>query len=126
MFVQHKDSSNDVAGIWVGSKSDQPVCVVPMRVVFPGDGVSYSMLPQDRHVGADTSTAVATVTLPAPDSINDGHRVTIEDHGGNAGVNGVTIATPGAETTEVASIAANNGIAHLMWDATNGNWKDVG
>lgn len=126
IYVQHDPDSSKILGIWGGNKSDVRKCFLPLAVKFPGDGQSYTVKPEDKHVGADTTTSVVTITLPDPDDIQDGHEVVIEDHGGNATANAITIATPGAETTEVASIAANDGIARLMWDAVNTNWKDVG
>lgn len=125
IFIQHDPDSNKIFGIWAGNKNDNRRCVQPLKVSFPGDGNNYQVLPEDRHVGMDTTTSIATATLPSPDDINDGHLVAIEDHGGNATSNNITIATPGSETVETSTISANDGLVKLMWDAANTNWKDV-
>lgn len=132
LYVQQDSAEDKIRGVWGGDKNGLAKVIQPMKVVFPGDGEDYSMKPTDRHVGADTTTSGATITLPAVTNsdgnpeIEDGHRVTIEDHGGNATNNNITIETPDSETVETGSISTNDGIVHLMWDKENTNWKDVG
>lgn len=123
LFLRHTPNGNDVRGVFAGSKDNTPNCIVNLNVVHVS--ASYLMDVDDRYVGADTSVAALSVTLPTPIQINDGHQVIIKDEGGNAGVLNITISTPGAETTDVAAINTNGGIARLMWDKENSNWIEI-
>lgn len=125
IYVQHDPDSNHIDGIWFGDKATFAKVIAARKQVRPGNGVSYAMNYIDGYVGADTNGGVATITLPSTDKLNNGHVVIIKDEGGLAGTNNITIDTPGTETTDVASIATNGGIARLLWDFENQNWIDV-
>jgi len=125
LHIQHAPGSANIEGIWAGNKVDEARVIVSYKVVHAGDGNDHTILPEERYTGMDSNSAPVTATLPDPSKINDGHEVLIDDEGGLAGTNAITIATPGAETTEVASIGTNDGKAKLMWDETNSNWVDV-
>lgn len=69
----------------------------------------------------DTSGAAVTVTL-ASAMVADGAHVTVNDEGGSAGTNAVTLATEGSETIDGAtsqSIGSNYGTLSLYSDGTN-------
>lgn len=125
MHVQHDPDSNRIHGIWAGSKNDERKCIIPHKLEYPGDGNNYQMLPEDKYVGPDTTTSAATITLPDVSLIEDGHEVIIEDEGGNASGNNITVATEGSETADTTTISTNNGLVRYMWDKENTNWKDV-
>lgn len=125
VHIQHDPNSNRIHGIWAGSKNDERKCVIPKKLAYPGDGNDYQMLPEDKYAGADTTSSVATITLPDVSLIEDGHEVIVEDDGGNAGANAITVATEGSESADTTSISTNGGKIHYMWDKANSNWKDV-
>ena len=69
----------------------------------------------------DTGGAAVSVTL-ASAMVAEGAHVTVNDEGGNAALNAITIATEGAETIDGAtsqSIASNYGTLSLYSDGTN-------
>lgn len=125
VYLQHDPSGNKIFGFWAGTKNDERRCVVPHKLTYPGDGNNHTVKPEEKYVGPNTTSSVATITMPDPADINDGHELIIEDDGGNAGTNNITVATPGSETIDTASISTNGGKVHYMWDEANSNWKDV-
>lgn len=133
LHVQHEKGKNNnkVLALWGASKDDLRRVIVNKAVVFPGDGEDYDMNPEDRHVGADTSSSAATISMPPVEDddgnqwIEDGHRVTVEDHGGNATNNNITVDTPDDASIETSTISTNDVKVDYMYDAANDNWKDV-
>lgn len=128
IHIQHAPDSAHIEGIWAGSKVDEAKCVIPHKVTHVADGEDHTILPEERYVGMDTNASTAQATLPNPDNINDGHIVTIDDEGGNAGTNNITVATPGSETVEgsaTGTISTNDATTDYMWDAANTNWVNV-
>lgn len=128
MFIQHASDSARILGIWAGSKNDHRKCVTPLAVQHPGDGNDYAMKAQDSYVGADTSSGTATITTPPTDDIPDGHKITIDDEGGNANGNNITVDTPGDEHIEgsdTLTISTNDATTVLQWDKANTNWVQV-
>lgn len=70
----------------------------------------YDALVDDVIVGVDTTSAVVTVNLPLAASVPEGKMITIQDEGGNAGANAITVAKTGSDTLAGAStIGANYG-----------------
>lgn len=128
IFLQHAAGSSKLLGIWVGNKSDKRKCAVPHAVQHPGDGNDYVMQPEDKYVGLDTTSGTAQVTLPDPSDIEDGHEVIIDDEGGNANGNNITVATPGDEHIEgsdTATISTNDATTRYVWDEAGANWVQV-
>lgn len=125
VHIQHDPDSNKIFGIWAGSKNDERKCLVPQKLVYPGDGNDYSMKPEDKYVGGDTNASIATITLPDVSLIEDGHECMVEDEGGNATNNNITVATNGSETADTTTIGTNGQLVRYMWDKANNNWKDV-
>lgn len=126
IFIQHDPDSEKILGVWAGNKNDQRRVVQPLAVRHKT--AAYQILAEDKYVGGDSSGGAFTLTLPDPADINDGHSVIIDDEGGAAGTNAITIATPGSETVEGAasgSIATNGARQVLVWDEANTNWVDV-
>lgn len=72
-------------------------------------------------VGVDSSTYAITVTLQSS-SVANGKIYIINDEGGNAGANNITIATEGSETIDgnaTATISSNHGTLRVYSDGTN-------
>lgn len=128
LYVQHASGTDKILALWTGDKSDNKKVLVNRGFQLPGDGNDYDMQPEDRYVGADTTTSGATITTPSVDNIANGHEIVIEDHGGNATSNNITVDTPGDEHidgADTASITTNDGILKLIWDAENSNWRSI-
>jgi len=72
-------------------------------------------------IGVDTSSSAVTITLATADC-KAGKVVIINDEGGNAGTNNITVATEGSETIDgsaTATISSNNGTLRLYSDGSN-------
>lgn len=105
LLIELQQASNRVAGDYAAiDDGDSPYDVTTQRLI-----------------GVDTSSAVATVNLPASDSLTPGTIVTVNDEGGNAATNNITIAPDGTDTIDGAAssvaISADNGTVKLY---TNG------
>jgi len=82
---------------------------------------NYTTTKNDFIIGVDTSSAAVTITLSS-DSVEAGRVVIINDEGGNAGSNNITIATEGSETIDgsaTATISTNNASLRLYSNGTN-------
>ena len=77
----------------------------------------YDALATDGVIGVDTTSAVATVNLPLAASVPKGKRITVQDVGGDASSNAITIAASGADTLNgVSSISTDYGRAEAISD----------
>lgn len=128
VYIQHDPDSLKVLGIWVGNKGDHRKCVQNQAVQHAGDGNDLVMKPEDKYAGMDTSTSPAQTTFPPVDDIEDGHEIIVDDEGGNATNNAITLATPDDATIEgsaTGTIGTNDGKRRFMYDEANDNWVNV-
>lgn len=75
----------------------------------------------DYIIGVDTTSAAVTVTIPTA-LMEDGRVLIINDEGGNAGTNNITVATGGSEKVDGAatgSITTDYGTLALYSDGSN-------
>ena len=82
--------------------------------------VSYATL-GETIVGVDTTGAIATITLATAD-VKAGHTVVINDEGGAAATNNITLATEGSEKIDgsaTATISTNSASLRLYCDGTD-------
>ena len=59
---------------------------------------NYTLSKNDRIVGFDTTGGAVTATLPSAGAVRKGQIYFINDEGGNAATNPITVATEGTET----------------------------
>ena len=82
---------------------------------------NYTASASDFIIGVDTSSSAVTITLPSS-AVSAGKIYIINDEGGNAGTNNITVATEGSETIDgsaSATISSNNGTLRLYSDGSN-------
>jgi len=82
---------------------------------------NYTVKDEDFLIGVDTSSSAVTVTIPTA-LLEKGRLVIINDEGGNAATNNITIATGGSETIDgsaTATISTNNATLALYSDGSN-------
>ena len=80
-----------------------------------------SVTDTDYIIGVDTSSAAVTVTIPSG-QVSAGRVIIINDEGGSAGTNNITVATGGSETVDgsaTGTISSNNGTLALYSDGSN-------
>lgn len=93
-----------------------------LKRVATGDGNDYTVKDNDYLVGADTNDSALTVTIPSSLIAKEGRVIIVNDEGGNAGTNAITIATEGSEDIDGSSsttIGTNNGTLALYSDGSN-------
>lgn len=86
-----------------------------------GNGDDYTATKNDYIIGADTNDSTLTVTLPSNANV-DGKFYVVNDEGGNAGTNAITINTEGDENIDGGSsitISSNNGSVQIYSDGSN-------
>lgn len=82
---------------------------------------AYTTTANDFIVGVDTTGGAVTITLGSA-AVAAGKVVIINDEGGNAGINNITIATEGSETIDgsaTTTISTDNATVRLYSDGTN-------
>ena len=82
---------------------------------------NYTATTSDFIIGVDTSSSAVTVTLDS-DLVSEGRVIIINDEGGNAGTNNITVATEGSEKIDgnaTATISTDNASLRLYSDGTN-------
>lgn len=87
-----------------------------------GDGSDYTVKDNDYMVGADTNDSALTVTIPSSVIAQEGRVIIVNDEGGNAGTNNITVATEGSENIDGSSsgsISTNYGTLALYSDGSN-------
>jgi len=80
---------------------------------------TYTILVTDYYIGADTTSNVITLTLPAAATAGSGKTYVVKDEGGNSAVNGITIDGAGSETIDgvaSTSIVSPYGALNLYTD----------
>lgn len=85
-----------------------------------GDGNDYTTKLDDEIVGADTSTSGLTVTLASAHEAGD--KIVVNDEGGNANNNNITVATEGSENIDgssTATISSADGSLRLYFNGSN-------
>jgi len=83
---------------------------------------AYTALKRDVIIGADTTGGILTITLPSAQTVK-GKIYIINDEGGAAATNTITIATEGSETIDgsaTATIVADD--ASLRLYSNGSNW----
>lgn len=65
--------------------------VAPTYVAIDDNDTPYSPATGVNLIGVDTTTAVVTVVLPDPATVEVGAPIVIKDEGGNAGANAITV-----------------------------------
>ena len=92
-----------------------------MRVKHTSTTSNYTTKESDFIIGVDTTSAAVTITL-ASETVTKGRVVIINDEGGHAATNNITIAKEGSETIDgsaTTSISSNNGTVRLYSDGSN-------
>lgn len=82
---------------------------------------NYTATVDDCIIGVDTSGGAVTITLPSAGAVA-GKIYIINDEGGAAGTNNITVATEGSETingADTQTISANYGSLRVYSDGTN-------
>ncbi|RLG11856.1 hypothetical protein DRN69_07280 [Candidatus Pacearchaeota archaeon] len=82
---------------------------------------NYTVKDDDYIIGVDTSGGAVTVTIPTA-LLKKGRTLIINDEGGSASSNNITIATEGSEKIDgsaTATISTNNASIGLYSDGSN-------
>jgi len=82
---------------------------------------NYTVKDDDFIIGVDTSSSAVTITIPTS-LLKKGRTLVINDEGGNANSNNITVATEGSETIDgsaTAAISTNNASLGLYSDGSN-------
>ena len=123
--AQGEDTNIDVVLIPKGTGTVNPTGVLELSKGLIGARVkktaAYTTTTSEFLVGVDTTSAAVTITLGSA-TVTSGRVVIINDEGGSAGTNNITVATEGSETIDGAAtqtIAANYGTLRLYSDGTN-------
>lgn len=74
-------------------------------IVVPGDGSDHTVVQGEMIIQADTSSSTATITLSDAIAAEEGYVVIVNDSGGNAATNNITIT---AETDTSHNVDGSN------------------
>jgi len=90
-----------------------------------GNGNDLTIDEDTEVVFADTNDSVLTVTLPEA-AETDGHTVTVQDAGGNAGTNAITVTAGSGNNVDGSdqdlTVSTNYGSVTLAWSADESGW----
>jgi len=90
-----------------------------------GDGNDTTIDADTQIVYADTNDSVLTVTVPEAAEV-DGKTVTVQDAGGNAGTNNITISAGSGNNVDGSdqdlTISTNYGSATITWSEDETGW----
>jgi len=71
--------------------------------VASGPTTTYTPLTTDYVVGIDTTSAAATINLPAASSFEEGQLLVLKDEGGSAGTNNITVNRAGSDAIDAST-----------------------
>jgi len=93
------------------------------RVHVVSKSANYTVQEGDYIIGVDTTSSAVTVTIPTALVRKAGYVLIIDDKGGNAGSNNITVATEGSEKIDgAASATISTDYASLALYTDGSNW----
>lgn len=90
-----------------------------------GNGNDLTIDPDTEIVYGDTNDSTQTVTIPEEAEV-DGKEVTVQDAGGNAGTNAITVSAESGNDVDGSdqdlTVSSNYGSLTLTWSADESGW----
>jgi len=112
------------SGYFIATRSDKVSYFKGgQRVKVTPVSSDYTVEEGDYIVAVDTSSSAVTVTIPTALVKKTGYVLIIDDQGGNAGSNNITVATAGSEKIDgAASATISTNYASIALYSDGSNW----